>query len=394
MGPRHDLRYRGDRDLHDALMKKPRVADAAADLKKKGPGNLRRELLGSALRLTHALAPEVVDLIERCRGGLGIGTAVEVYVYPSPEFNAGCTNTEGGRVFILLSSSLVDAFAPDELAFVVGHELGHHLFDHHSIPAVALAKHDPTLALDLFAWQRSAEISADRAGLACTSGLTAAGAAMFKLTSGLEGERVAIHVEELLAQAAELAAEEPPPDETSVRHDWLTTHPFSPLRVRALQLAHQSQLFTPGGATLDELETAVHGLLHVMTPDWVREHSEAAEALRRLFFAAGILVASASEGVVDEEIAALEKLLGPDSLPEPLRPEAVREVLPSRMERVREVVPAPRRAQIVRDLCVVARADGRTDPHERALLEEVARGIGVDTVVVDAALATSAGGLD
>lgn len=394
MLPRHDLRYQGDRDLHDALLERQRIALALDEWRRSDRHNLRRGLLGSALRLTRALAPEVVELIDRCRTVLGIATAAEVYVYPGQEFNAACTAMEGGRVFVLLSSSLVDAFTADELAFVAGHELGHHLFDHHSIPAMAIAQRDPSLALELFAWQRAAEISADRAGLACTSGLEAAGSAMFKLTSGLEGTRVAIHVDALLAQAAELVDGEPPSDPGDTRPDWLTTHPYSPLRVRALQLAADSVLFKASGPPAAELDAAVTNLLRLMTPEWTREQSEAAEAMRRLFFAAGVLVASASGDIAEAELEALRKLLGPDSLSAPVRPEAVREVLAERMAKAREAVPLARRTQLLRDLSVVALADGRIDGRERAVLDEVARGIELDPVVVDTALAAGRSGLD
>lgn len=393
--PRRDqLRYRGDRELAESLLRRPRIKGAVDEAHRtNATGNLRRELLGSALRLSRAIAPAVVDIVDHCRRTLEIATETEVYVYPSPVFNAGCTNTEGGRVFVLLSSSLVDAFTADELSFVVGHELGHHLFDHHALPAVQLAKHDPELALELYAWQRAGEVSADRAGLACTRGLHPAGAAMFKLTSGLVGERVAIHVDELIAQAEELSAADLP-DEEALRRDWLTTHPFSPLRVRALQLAQASELFTPGGTPAQELDDAVRELLQVMEPGWAREQGEAAEAMRRLFFAAGILVATASEGFVPEELATLERWLGPGGVPGEPSAAAVREVLPDRLRRVQELVPSGRRVQLVRDLCVVALADGRIDPHERAVLDEIARGIAVDPIVVDTAIASAARPLD
>ena len=68
----------------------------------------------------------------------------------------------------MFSSSLLEAFNDSELLFVMGHELGHHVYDHHQIPIgyVLRGRQPPPadLALDLFAWARYAEISAERAG--------------------------------------------------------------------------------------------------------------------------------------------------------------------------------------------------------------------------------------
>lgn len=397
----HPLRFRGDLDRATQLVRHPAVVAAIEARAARGlTRDIRRDLLGNALRLSGSLAPEVSRVVEHCRASLGVDTAVEIYVYPSPQFNAGCTAPDTERVYVMLSSSLVDAFAPDELTFVVGHELGHHLFAHHSIPAGELlgdgpdALNDPGLALDLFAWQRTAEISADRAGLACARALTNAGRAMFKLTSGLAGSRVAIDLAEFLHQAADLArADVASPDSDELRRDWFTTHPFSPLRIRALQLASQAPPFgTELGA--DTADAEISDLLAVMEPRYTIEHTEQAEAMRRLLFAAGIAIAAATGDVDAAERAALERMLGPGAIPE--RPDfaSVREVLDARMARVREVVPPLRRHQVMRDLCVIARADGRTSALERAILTSVATGIGLSPHDVELALAQAGKPLD
>lgn len=84
----------------------------------------RRSLLAQALRLTPSISPSLHTILDRCRELLSVEAEVELYVYSSPQFNAACTAPEGDRVFVLLSSSLAEAFAEDELAFVVGHEHG------------------------------------------------------------------------------------------------------------------------------------------------------------------------------------------------------------------------------------------------------------------------------
>lgn len=419
----HPLRFRGDLDRATQLVRHPAVAAAIEASAARGLSrDIRRDLLGNALRLSGSLAPEVTRVVEHCRATLGVPTAVEIYVYPSPQFNAGCTAPDTERVYVMLSSSLVDAFTPEELTFVVGHELGHHLFAHHAIPAGELlgdgpdALNDPGLALDLFAWQRTAEISADRAGLACAraltnaaqsgddagprgsgsggSGMTLAGRAMFKLTSGLAGSRVAIDLAEFLHQAADLArADVASPDSDELRRDWFTTHPFSPLRIRALQLAGDAPPFGTALAA-DAADAEISDLLAVMEPRYTVEHTEQAEAMRRLLFAAGIAIAAATGEVDVAERAALERMLGPGAVPMTPDIGALRGVLGERMARVREVVPPLRRHQVLRDLCIIARADGRTSALEKAILTSVATGIGLSPHDVELALAQAGKPLD
>jgi Zn-dependent protease with chaperone function len=126
------------------------------------------------------MGPDVYEMLDECVAQLAIELPVELYVYASPQFNAACVKPEEGRLFIMLSSSLLEAFKGSELRFVLGHELGHHLYNHHDIPIGYLlrgkAPPNPKLALALFAWLRYAEISADRAGAHCAKDLEGIGA--------------------------------------------------------------------------------------------------------------------------------------------------------------------------------------------------------------------------
>jgi hypothetical protein len=395
--PHDELRSRGDRDLAERLMREPEVRRAIerTDREAQDAGT-RRQLLGTAMRLSPEMAPDVHQIMEACRTALGIDTPVETYVYPAPVFNAAAVRPERGLLFVLLSSSLLEAFEPDELKFVVGHELGHHLFGHHSIPVGALlsgsAPVGPGLALQLFAWQRYAEISSDRAGLYCAGGFEGAARALFKLASGLRGGRIRILIDKFVSQASDLRdeAQRQARADEPMRSDWFSTHPFSPLRLRAAELFAASEMLQPGGMKQDALEEGVQELMTLMDPSYLTERSEAAEAMRRLLFAGAMLMATTSAKPNERTLAELEKLLGPGSVPTNSNRHALQEDLPNRIARVRDVVPVLRRAQVVRDLCVMARADGRADTAELRLLVEIAEAIGVgrDLVTCTAAAGT------
>ena len=64
----------------------------------------------------------------------------ELYVYSSPQFNAACFKPEDGKLFVMSSSSLLEAFEGNELKFVIGHEFGHYVYNHHDIPIGYLLK--------------------------------------------------------------------------------------------------------------------------------------------------------------------------------------------------------------------------------------------------------------
>jgi predicted transcriptional regulator len=289
---------------------------------------------------------------------------------------------------VLLSSSLLEAFEPDELKFVVGHELGHHLFGHHTIPVGTLLSGTipigPGLALQLFAWQRYAEISSDRAGLYCAGGFDGAARALFKLASGLRGGRIRILIDKFVSQVTDLRdeAQRQARADEPMRSDWFSTHPFSPLRLRAAELFAASDLLVPGGMSRDTLEAQVHELMTLMDPSYLTERSEAAEAMRRLLFAGAMLMATTSAKPNERTIEELEKLLGPGSVPMNSNRNAIQEDLPNRIARVKDVVPVLRRTQVVRDLCIMARADGRADAAELRLLVEIADAIGVEREIV------------
>ena len=380
-----------DRELSERLLLDESVQaarDALADVGKLGT---RRSLLASALRLNRAIAPGVIDSLEACIERLEVGAEVELYVQASAQFNAGCTPVEAGRVFILVTSALLEGFDDAELRFVLGHELGHHIYDHHAIPLGVLlqnAEHLPrTLVLQAFTWQRHAEISADRAGMLCTAdlsnSLSTAARGLFKLSSGLRSAPGDAQIEAFIAQAHDLYQEDL--DEGIKHHDWLSTHPFSPIRLRAAQVF---QRHLDGALTTDALETECADLLALMEPSYLEEDSSGAEAMRRLLFAASASIASIDGAIDAKEMEVLVGLLGRRRVPETLDAELLRSHLPQRIERVRGGVPRPRRAQLVRDLALIARADGHVTDAETTELIRIARALEVDPSLVEVVLAS------
>ncbi len=373
-----DFRCEGDRTIAAELLQNPIVLDAMRERRENPTAGVRRQLLANALRLTVGMAPRLHEVLDELVERLGITISVEIYVYSSASFNAACLAPENDRLLILVSSSLLERFQTPELKFVLGHELGHHVFGHTAIPIGLLVDGEdpvgPRLAMKLFSWSRYAEISADRAGAICCQDGDAAARSLFKLASGLTTDLVEIRIDDFAAQVDEmiLDQENPGRNETN-EEDWFLTHPFSPLRVKALQLFFQSAYMQEDGISVPRLEAETHALMEVMSPTYLQEKSEAAEAMRRVLFAAGCVLMAVSGGVSEKEIEAFENLFGKGSYTEDLDLQRLAETVEARIARVNEVVPQARRIHIIRDLCLIAVATGRVTRKEREYIHHVGK---------------------
>ena len=372
-----DIRCQNDRQMYDTLLKHRdviKVNEMIARQEEKGPTGLRRHLLATSVSLSKSMAPQVHKMADECIETLEMDIPLELYVFPSPQFNAMCFKPEEGRLHVMFSSSLLEGFKDDELKFVIGHELGHHVYQHHDIPIGYLLKGEQKtgrrLALELFAWSRYAEISADRAGAHCAQNLEAVARALFKLASGLTSDFVQFNLQEFLKQVSEMQLFDDEPGKGAPKQDWFSTHPFSPMRVKALELFDQSELAN-GKTSKDDLEVAVQGLMSLMEPSYLEGTTKTAIHMRRLLFTASICVANASDGISKEEIKVFEEFFGDNEF-NGLKIEQLIATLDDRIKTAKEMTSMPKLMQVMRDLCTMARASGETTEPERDVMNMIA----------------------
>lgn len=387
------IRARSDVELFNKITRHPDVKRVTEELERaadKGPGGVRRRLLATSVRLSKEMAPGVRAIADDCIQRLGISIPVEIYVYASPSYNAACVKPEEGRLFVMFSSSLLERFSDSELRFVMGHELGHYLYRHHDIPIgyLLMGKNRPSpgLALQLFAWSRYAEISADRAGAHCAQDFESVGRGLFKLASGLSGDVVTFNLSDFLQQIDEMQSSDADSVQGAPMEDWFSTHPFSPLRVKALQLYHASELVMKRGISTAELEARVTSLMGLMEPSYLESKTDAAEAMRRLLFAGAISIADASQGISADEVAAFEQFFGKHSFKTSFDIKQIKDDLEERIDHARELASHAQCTQVVRDLCVIARADSRVAPEERNTLLRIAMKLDVGVPFVERCL--------
>lgn len=382
------IRCDNDLALYEKLKKHQdvkRVNDQIERHEAEGPTGIRRNLLATSVRLTSGMAPDIARMAEECIEKLEVKLPLELYVYSSPQFNAACFKPEDERLYVMFSSSLLEGFNSAELKFVMGHELGHHVYDHHAIPIGYLlqgqARPDPQLALELFAWSRYAEISADRAGAHCAQDMTAVAHALFKLSSGLTSKVVEFSLDDFVAQVDDMQVGDREPGQGAPRSDWFSTHPFSPLRVKALKLFEQSELHGGAGSKAD-LEIGVQSILSLMEPSYLEAKTDTAEAMRRLLFAGLISVADASEGITSEELEIFAKFFGKYAFSDKLDLEKTKQTLEQRTEEAKQKASQTQCMQVLHDLCTMAQANGGVSESERHQLEVVARGLEIPSAFI------------
>jgi len=378
-----DIRCANDLALYEKLKKHrdvKRVNEQIARHEAEGPSGIRRNLLSTSVRLTRGMSPEIADMADECIEMLGVELPLELYVYSSPQFNAACFKPEDDRLYVMFSSSLLEGFTAQELKFVMGHELGHHVYDHHAVPVGYLLRGqqrpDPELALELFAWSRYAEISADRAGAHCAQDMDAVARSLFKLSSGLTSKVIEFSLDDFVAQVDDMQTVDQEPGQGAPQSDWFSTHPFSPLRVKALKLFEKSELHG-GSGSKEDLEMGVQSVLSLMEPSYLEAKTDTAEVMRRLLFAGLIAVADAVDGVSSEELEIFGKFFGKYAFTDKLDIEKIKQTVAHRTAEVKENASQTQGMQVLHDMCVMAQADGGVRASERVVLEEVAKGLGI-----------------
>jgi tellurite resistance protein len=378
------IRFASERKLFDALSGDKVITQVAKNLRNSNVEDAnRRRLLASSLRITDRILPSLIEHITLVKQITHMqGTQVETFIHNNPQDSASCMCFDNGNVFLLISSGLYKKLTERELLFVVGHEIGHVAYQHHQLPARAILaqrdKCDSERALQLMAWSRRAEISADRMGLLCCQDFNAAATALIKLSCGLNEELVDFDLQGYVSQVMDL---ETVSQTVHAVEDFYATHPFNPIRIVALHrfwqshtlcdlLGHSAAMQSDG-----EVDSRIEELLRFMDPDTATiENRSVGECL----LWGGFLVA-ACDGQIDRvELEAIAKTVNPQITNEavsviqksadPLR--LIRERFHRGAEGCRRLPPSQRHA-IIQQLIAVAKANMGVADQEKNALQEI-----------------------
>lgn len=214
-----EYEHRFDRQALKALKASPGFEFVVRKLNEYSIDRLRKiQFTGSNLKLSGQVLPKIHEMLQRACEILDMPTCPDLYVSWSYQVNAVTAGVE--RPVVVLTSGAIDLLTPQELTFILGHELGHiksgHILYHQMadiLPVLGNIIGSATLGvgnlvstglqLALLNWDRMSEFTADRAGLLVCQDITTAGNVMMK-TAGVPAKYFdSVPVESFLSQARE-----------------------------------------------------------------------------------------------------------------------------------------------------------------------------------------------
>ncbi len=382
------VRFSEDRRLLDLLQADDRIA---AHLRRfgslEGRRSMRSRLLSCAVRVDKRLIPRITRAFEQLQQRTGLQARMEAYVHDDASIRASVMKGRS-QTLVLLSSGAVNKLVDQELEFVIGHELGHAVFNHLDVAAANLIESeavDPRSCLKLLAWQRAAEISADRCGLLCCGSLEVAATALFKTVSGVDLGSMLIDPHAFAEQWEHLASEV---IQGGGMEDHQISHPFPPLRVKAMIAFWNSDFFDDpnraGEQRVGQIETdqEITRLLAMLDP-LSRESKESADPILEEFFLWGGLYIAVANGEFHElEKERLATLVSSAKLRQ-----AIATDIPSAEDCLRRFqesvanrqskIKAMEIHRILQGLLQIAISDSEIDAAETQALEQLAGELGI-----------------
>jgi hypothetical protein len=319
----HRIRYRGDKEDVELLFKEYNlegIISASEDRQKLEESNFRNKLLkDGAFLLSKPISPRIFNIVTETKQKLDLEGEYEVFCLNSNSINAFAyvQPAEEKKFFIIgITSAALEELEDLEIQFILGHELGHFLFEHNRMnylinpnPTSQGVTLLPSMGESIFLrWRKKCEISTDRVGLLACGDFENAARAMLKTAYGLTGKNLNLDVDSLLQQIDDLK-EEPEALEVNYR-----SHPLMPLRLKVMQMFAESSLFSQvvnGESDISEQELSA---LEDQTDQWVnwikRYPRRPLElAAMKLVTAAGIKLIMTETVIMDEEIKVIIQIL-------------------------------------------------------------------------------------
>lgn len=201
----------------------------------------RGRLLGSSVRVHQAQYPRVFVIVRRACAALEIPMPV---IFVREDNNVPAVALGFGVPYALvLSSHWIELFADDELAFMIGRELGHIAAGHtrfHSLLSVN-GNENPLISLIFGAWLRRCALTCDKIGLLCCGSVDAAIRAMGIAAFHEFGRKV--DYEAFAQQHAEVQS-----DSVLRWGEWLSSEPYATRRIASLRQFVGSQAYASAEA--------------------------------------------------------------------------------------------------------------------------------------------------
>lgn len=182
---------------------------------------LRNNLYQNGLLINSRSTPILAEKLEGIYEKFRVDpSSISAFISQSHEVQASCISTGSNECILIFTSALLNLLEADEFAFVAGHELGHHIYNHCRILI-------DEKSADYFMQMRAQEISVDRIGLLSAGNIDASIRALMKTATGLNSKFLSFDVSQFISQIKKVSK----PD---FNQSFGNTHPSMMIRCKAL----------------------------------------------------------------------------------------------------------------------------------------------------------------
>ena len=181
-------------------------SDISSNKKSSNYNNpILKSLLSTSVKVTPEIFPKIDKCIQSVFKKLEVKNNFNFFISANHnQTQAACAMMpESDSAEIIITSRMIELLNMPELAYVVGHEISHHYYQHNIYPSPNQAKSKMEL-LKLLHLSRASEISADRAGFLGSGDIENSLKAMLKIASGLGDEHLTFNFSSYLDQLREL----------------------------------------------------------------------------------------------------------------------------------------------------------------------------------------------
>jgi uncharacterized tellurite resistance protein B-like protein len=395
----HRIRYRGDKQDVELLFKEYNlegIISASEDRQKLEESNFRNKLLkDGAFLLSKPISPRIFNIVTETKQKLGLEGEYEVFCLNSSSINAFAyvQPAEEKNFFIIgITSAALEELEDREIQFILGHELGHFLFEHNRMnylinpnPTSQGVTLLPSMGESIFLrWRKKCEISTDRVGLLACGDFENGARAMLKTAYGLTGKNLNLDVDSLLQQIDDLK-EEPEALEVNYR-----SHPLMPLRLKVMQMFAESPIFTQVVDGKSDISDAELNKLEDQTDQWVNwikryPRRPLEVAAMKLVTAAGLKLIMTETVIMDEEIKVIIQILHKYFTDEP--GEVIHEIMEDNenldnlinttLKEISEKGDDRHKTFVLSRLSDIAIADGNLAKPEAGIIFDIAKSFGI-----------------
>lgn len=226
------------------------------------------DLLSSGIQVDNENSPILNSIFDTCVKKLFHSKNVpniNFFVIPGFLPNAGLCYLDDNNYAVNITSSLLDLCSEGQIAFVLGHELGHLKYKHHKLNAASGADNlSATIHSKLLEYNRLCEITADRAGLICSNFYDAT-QALFNIAIGTKSDLLKFNPSQISSQLNNLKILLE--DKKHLRQSKLS-HPYSLIRLAAINQFNNFLISKNNETiTIDHVDEEINKALSLMNPE-------------------------------------------------------------------------------------------------------------------------------